>query len=336
MIQVRAHELSFSNQLLIVLNIPRARTSELNPDPNDLPKLDSKDQFLLGDPASSAGSFLGPGPSSGASTPLSSSVPHVPWLRKTEYLSRDGATRSSLSQEVCVICFMFNPLPRFIYAGLRTGSKVWKPRSTSRAVRNYATSTRPSLPLRPPTWQVSGIQQSPSSPPSKPSTSFQTPTSGRTRTTCSGSLSDQVTEHWTFVQFSATYPRARLTVVQLDDPRLDCALLRPMESDGDHFLAYYLTKEDEDAIAFKQIRLTRGPDEPPEEEVRPRVCAGTPTMLISSHSPHTSTTYEITRQSRSSRRCRTSSCSCSTKVRTSSRASDQRVRTTRTSSARCS
>ena len=39
---------------------------------------------------------------------------------------------------------------------------------------------------------------------------------------------------------------------------MDCAILRPMEADGDHFLAYYLTKEDEAAIQFKQNRLLRG------------------------------------------------------------------------------
>jgi len=38
------------------------------------------------------------------------------------------------------------------------------------------------------------------------------------------------------------------------DSRLDCAILRPMESDGDHFLAYYLPKEDETADTFKQKR----------------------------------------------------------------------------------
>jgi RNA polymerase II-associated factor 1 len=42
--------------------------------------------------------------------------------------------------------------------------------------------------------------------------------------------------------------------MQLDDPRLDCAILRPMESDGDHFLAYYLTQTDEAAISFKASR----------------------------------------------------------------------------------
>ena len=47
---------------------------------------------------------------------------------------------------------------------------------------------------------------------------------------------------------------------------MDCAILRPMEADGDHFLAYYLTKEDEAAIQFKQNRLAREPDAPPEDE----------------------------------------------------------------------
>ena len=41
-----------------------------------------------------------------------------------------------------------------------------------------------------------------------------------------------------------------------------------MEADGDHFLAYYLTKEDEDALQFKENRLARSPDDPPEDEVR--------------------------------------------------------------------
>ena len=41
-----------------------------------------------------------------------------------------------------------------------------------------------------------------------------------------------------------------------------------MEADGDHFLAYYLTKEDDVALEFKQERLTRSSDAPEEDEVR--------------------------------------------------------------------
>jgi hypothetical protein len=47
----------------------------------------------------------------------------------------------------------------------------------------------------------------------------------------------------------------------VDDPRLDCAIMRPMESDGDHFLSYYLTKDDDVALEFKKSRDDPTPDE---------------------------------------------------------------------------
>jgi hypothetical protein len=57
----------------------------------------------------------------------------------------------------------------------------------------------------------------------------------------------------------------------VDDPRLDCAILRPMKSDHDSFLAYYLTQEDEAAIKFKHTRFGLDPyDVPEEKEVRRR------------------------------------------------------------------
>ena len=58
------------------------------------------------------------------------------------------------------------------------------------------------------------------------------------------------------------YSQLMPTSLKVDDPRLDCAILRPMESDGDHFLAYSLTKDDETAVQFKDERLTRSPDAP--------------------------------------------------------------------------
>ncbi|OJT12440.1 RNA polymerase II-associated protein 1 -like protein [Trametes pubescens] len=72
--------------------------SELNPDPSHPSKLDPLDQFLLGDPTSTSTPFLGPS-TPGILTP-SASMPHVPWLRKTEYLSRENASRASLSQDI--------------------------------------------------------------------------------------------------------------------------------------------------------------------------------------------------------------------------------------------
>jgi RNA polymerase II-associated factor 1 len=71
-----------------------------------LPRLDPKDLFLLGDgiggPATpavptSGGAF--PTPPAGPSAPTSSAA-FVPWLRKTEYISRE--VRTSAASEPCV------------------------------------------------------------------------------------------------------------------------------------------------------------------------------------------------------------------------------------------
>jgi RNA polymerase II-associated factor 1 len=39
-----------------------------------------------------------------------------------------------------------------------------------------------------------------------------------------------------------------------------------MESDGDHFLAYYLTKDDESAVEFKKVRFELAPYEALESQ----------------------------------------------------------------------
>ena len=79
----------------VVLNFPTA----LNPDPKNLPKLDPKDQLLLGD--STGSSLFVNSSTAGSSTPHA--VPTVTWLRKTEYItSKEGGTRSSSSQDQCV------------------------------------------------------------------------------------------------------------------------------------------------------------------------------------------------------------------------------------------
>lgn len=71
----------------------------LNPDPSNLPVLDPKDAFLLGDLLTSSGPYSsGPPGTNAPTTPLA----HVPWLRKTEYISREGVQRSG-GHEPCVI-----------------------------------------------------------------------------------------------------------------------------------------------------------------------------------------------------------------------------------------
>jgi len=72
----------------------------LNPDPSNLPKLDPRDAFLLSDISSTAGITTNAGNLSGSSVPMT----HVPWLRKTEYISREGVLRTS-SQETYVLLF---------------------------------------------------------------------------------------------------------------------------------------------------------------------------------------------------------------------------------------
>ena len=57
-----------------------------------------------------------------------------------------------------------------------------------------------------------------------------------------------------------------LYINQVDDPRLDCAILRPMKTEHDSFLAFYLTEDDEQALKFKETRFELSPYEVPESE----------------------------------------------------------------------
>jgi RNA polymerase II-associated factor 1 len=76
--------------------------AEMNPDPQRLPRLDPKDAFLMGD-AGGAATFAGAG-GSGFSAPVSSgpSTPapaaFVPWLRKTEYISRESRSNATTNE----------------------------------------------------------------------------------------------------------------------------------------------------------------------------------------------------------------------------------------------
>ncbi|PIL33234.1 hypothetical protein GSI_04684 [Ganoderma sinense ZZ0214-1] len=197
---------------------------ELNPDPNNLPKLDPKDRFLLGDPAS-AGPVLVAGPSSGTST-LMSSVPHVPWLRKTEYLSRDGSMHPSVSQEIkqsndMAIDVSHDTQLRDIDASF--------------AVIESSELSALCHPIRPELTAVEAFKIFPDA--------------------------DIWVNTYDLFRFSE---RPGDRPPDIDDPRLDCAILRPMEADGDHFLAYYLTKEDKAALEFKQGRAARDPGDVPD------------------------------------------------------------------------
>lgn len=50
-----------------------------------------------------------------------------------------------------------------------------------------------------------------------------------------------------------------------EDPRLNCAVLRPMKSEHDTFLSYYLTEADDAALAFQDARMSVPPYEVPPD-----------------------------------------------------------------------
>ncbi|THH28830.1 hypothetical protein EUX98_g5361 [Antrodiella citrinella] len=199
---------------------------ELNPNPANAPKLDPKDHFLLLDPSSIAAPYTPAGGASGTSTPTP--MPHVTWLRKTEYITREGVTRStaisdskhtplapidvSRSAQIRDIESSFAAVEEFDLAELRHPNK---PRVT--AVESY--DILPDADIWANAYDLFRFSERPGDRP----------------------------------------PDA-------EDPRLDCAILRPMESDGDHFLAYYLTKEDEAALQFKEERAARDPNSTEEGE----------------------------------------------------------------------
>ncbi|KAI0729971.1 RNA polymerase II-associated [Fomitopsis betulina] len=205
--------------------------SELNPTEDTAPRPDPKDLFLLADP--SAGSFMsnGAGPSNLTSTPTPTALPHVTWLRRTEYLTREASSRPTAPQE----------------AKHNTSAVVDVSRSAQiRDIEASFNATESSA--------LSTLKH-----PNKP---------GVTAVDSYDIFPDA--EIWAnaydLFRFSER-PGERPS--EVDDPRLDCAILRPMESDGDHFLAYYLTKDDETAFQFKDERLARSPDAPEEDEAVP-------------------------------------------------------------------
>ena len=191
------------------------------------------------------------------------------WLRKTEYISDSSppSTRTAAS----------TPDPCVPFLPIKTSALFFLPpqNEPARCGRCLARTTRSSCPTTVP------------SPLSAPRTSseccdtllnrvcvpfrctrcYRTRTYGRTRTTCSAPVSGQANAGPRCV-LSSHPPSVILYAYfwgQLDDPRLDCVIMRPMESDGDHFLNY-LTKDDA-AEQFKDSRADpRGVDAPREEE----------------------------------------------------------------------
>jgi RNA polymerase II-associated factor 1 len=70
----------------------------LNPDPDCLPRLDPMDAFLLADPSMTPASYTNGGHLNTGTSSVTPSPAYVPWLRKTEYISREGVQRSTAQE----------------------------------------------------------------------------------------------------------------------------------------------------------------------------------------------------------------------------------------------
>ncbi|KZV91509.1 hypothetical protein EXIGLDRAFT_648223 [Exidia glandulosa HHB12029] len=201
----------------------KAADALLNPKDDALPDLDPRDAFMLSDTL--VAETPSNGHASGAHTPVASvptSMPGTPaptpaWLRKTEYLSRDSAARQHF--------FLPDDKEDVGPVDVSREAQIRDIEST------FPSSTKP-------------IDLSTLKHPTKP---------GLTAVAVYDAFPD--TELWAneydLFKF-AERPGER--PADQEDTRLDCAVLRPMESDGDHFLAYYLTKDDDASERFKSRR----------------------------------------------------------------------------------
>ncbi|KAG6856220.1 hypothetical protein H0H87_006371 [Tephrocybe sp. NHM501043] len=196
--------------------------SELNPDPHNLPILDPKDAFLLGD-STSSGPYTN-GSSSSAATPLA----HVPWLRKTEYISRESSQRSSGHE------------PKHVQAAAIDISRTAQLRDIDASFfecNDHFSLDTIQHPNKPGVTAVESYEILPDA--------------------------DLWSNQYDLFRFSE---RPGERAVDVEDPRLDCAILRPMKTEHDSFLAYYLTQDDESALKFKETRFALSPYEVPEEQ----------------------------------------------------------------------
>ncbi|THH05412.1 hypothetical protein EW145_g4810 [Phellinidium pouzarii] len=191
-----------------------ADESLLNPEPNMAPPVDPKDAFMLGDSSLHSLHASLNGQYSSGAAPP---TPQVSWLRKTEYIS------SAVSKT-----------PTSSHDSRRTNEDTTVV-DISRAaqIRDVEASFSGG------SFNLASLKH-----PNKP---------GITAVESYEILPDadiwaNAYDLFRFSERPGERPQ------DVPDPRLDCAILRPMESDGDHFLAYYLPKEDEVAENFAERR----------------------------------------------------------------------------------
>jgi len=147
----------------------------------------------------------------------SSPATHVPWLRKTEYITREGGPRSAI-QDVKPLDDMTIDVSR--------AAQIKDIEATFPSTNENFDLPSLKHPNKPDVTAVESYEILP--------------------------YSEIWANAYDLFKFSE---RPGERSAEADDPRLDCAILRPMESDGDHFLAYYLPKEDIPAQLFKDSRF---------------------------------------------------------------------------------
>ena len=79
-------------------------------------------------------------------------------------------------------------------------------------------------------------------------------------------LGERLLDVCAFLPYTLSFLILILYINQVDDPRLDCAILRPMKTEHDSFLAFYLTEDDDQALKFKETHFDPSPYEVPESE----------------------------------------------------------------------
>ncbi|KAJ2933140.1 hypothetical protein H1R20_g3941, partial [Candolleomyces eurysporus] len=203
-----------------------ADDSKINPDPHNLPPLDPKDAFLLADPSSST---FANGHQSGPATPASApSIGSVTWLRKTEYLSRDNSQRFGVQEVKHVPTAIVDVSRNAQLAAVEASFKACNDDFSLETIRH------PNNP------RLTAVESYPVLP--------------------DADIWANQYDLFRFTERPGDRPN------DVEDERLDCAILRPMRTEYDSFLAYYLTKDDSDALDMKQARASLQPYEVPEEQ----------------------------------------------------------------------
>ncbi|KAF9525359.1 RNA polymerase II-associated [Crepidotus variabilis] len=206
-----------------------ADDSALNPDPSNLPPMDPRDAFLLADPSSSAGAYAPNGSSIVGSSGVSTPLANVSWLRKTEYITRESSSQRQPGSELKHV--VAAPIDISRESQLRTIEASFAAQNDDFSLEELKHPNKPN---------VTAVESYPVLPDA-----------------------DIWANQYDLFRFSE---RPGERPADVEDPRLDCAILRPMKTEHDSFLAFYLTQDDESALRFKETRFAVGPYEVPDNE----------------------------------------------------------------------